>query len=268
MNRLVLATAISTLLVPVAFADDVYHFTTDMVSGTAQNPMASFVNTAGSTVNIGYVDPASGAASNPSTPAIQLTRSSAWMFDFTNPAAVSFTGALYLGDYRVQTDIPVVSVDGRQTFTGVVQSFSGTGAYDEATNTFTYQFYNAVRAGGGGSVYSAAAVARCQDGRTSILGKVCQHYAVAATPAWEGLALNFVFAEDKSSFTGSLQGRDTSGLAGSGLTHLSSLVNWHVWEEPTALSEQSAVPVPASAWLFGSGLLGLFAKAGRRHRRG
>jgi hypothetical protein len=262
MNKLALATAISVIFVPAAFADDVRHFTLDMSSGTLENPLASFVNTAASTVNIAYVDPASGAASNSSAPAIQLTRPSEWTFDFTNPAAVSFTGALYLGDYRVQTALPPVGVDGRQSFTGVVQSFAGTGAFDEATNTFTYQFYNAVRAGGGGSVYSAAATAKCQDGRTSALGKVCQHYAVA-TPAWEGLALSFVFAEDKSSFTGSLQGRDTSG---SGITNLSSLINWHVWEDPVVLGG-SAVPVPASAWLFGSGLLGLFAGTRRQHRR-
>lgn len=263
MKKLALATAISTFLAPAAFADDVHHFTTVMASGTADNPMASFVNTAASTVGIWYVDPASGTASDRTALAVQLVRSSDWTFDFTNPAAVAFSGALYLGDYKVQTNVSIVPGDGRQTFTGVVQNFSGTGVYDETTNTFTYQYFNTVTAGGGGSVYSASAPATCLNGRTAALGKVCSYYA-AATPSWEGLALNFVFAEDKSSFAGSLQGRDTGG---SGISALSSLINWTVWGGEPALVDQavpSTVPLPASAWLFGSSLLGLVARRRRR----
>src|SRR5689334_13926831 len=132
MKKLTLVMAVSVISSGQVFAADVFSYSGYMRSGTIQNPMASLVNTAAGTVNSWYVDQASGAASNKTTPAIQLTRSSDWVFDFTNPTAVSFSGALYLGDYRVQTALPTPAVDGRQSSTGVVQSFAGTGVYDDA----------------------------------------------------------------------------------------------------------------------------------------
>lgn len=197
-----------------------------------------------------YVDFATGPVSNPHAPAIPLVKGMSWTFDFTDFAAVSFTGQLYLGDYQVQTArTGLMTIDGRQTFSGVVQTVSGVGTYDDATNTFTYSFMNGVVNGGGASTWSATSLS-CVDGQTSMLGKVCITFATA-TPAWEGLTLNFVFSENRHWFTGSMQAITTGG---SGLTRYTMAMNWHVEE----------IPLPSAAWLFGSGLLGL---AGARRRR-
>jgi hypothetical protein len=255
MNQFILVAAISAISTSAVFAGDLHYFSTPLLSGTAQDPLAGLVNTTNSTLNIAvktwYVDPASGFASNKSTPAIQLERASSWVFDFTNPGAVSFSGALDLGDYRMQATIAgVADADGRQTATGVVHTFSGIGVYDEGTNTFTYDFMDRASNGGGATLYSAAVPLACSDGQVSAFGNVCSSFA-GVTPAWEGLALNFVFAEDRSSFTGSLQGINTGG---SGLSRITTRINWYVAD----------VPLPAAAWLLGPGLLGL---AGARRSR-
>lgn len=259
MSKLTVVAAIFLISATTAFADDVHSISTTLFSGTAQNPLASFVNTTDDTLNISvktwYVDPASGSASNRSAPAIQLGRTSNWVFDFTNPAAVSFTGTLEMGSYRAQTTVDVrVTADGRQTASGVVHSFSGIGAYDEATNTFTYNFLNSVANGGGGSTYSAAAPMTCANGQASAAGSVCSFY-LGVSPGWEELALSFVFAEDRNSFTGSLQGTNYSGV---GLGKWSTQINWYAAE----------VPLPAGGWLFGSSLVALGASGCRRLHRG
>jgi len=69
-----------------------------------------------------------------------------------------------------------------------------------------------------------------------------------------------VFSADKSSFAGSLVGTDKSG---SGLTANTTTINWQIsGAVPPPVTP--TVPVPAAAWLFGSGLLGLAGTARRR----
>ena len=251
MNKLALAAAVSAIMTSPAFAVS-WYFPGTATSGTAATPSASIVVSAGAATSVYYVDPASGTASNKTTPALQLIKTSNWTFDFSNLAAVSFTGDIVYGNYTSQTNVTgTPTIDGRQTYTGVTQSFSGVGSFDVATNTFTYNFLNNTVNGGGASVQTQTS-ASCANGQTNILGKVCTSFTQASAN-WEGLALNFVFAADKLSFAGSLQGTDTSG---SGLTSNTTKINWQI----------QAIPVPAAAWLFGSGLVGLAGTARRRSK--
>jgi hypothetical protein len=216
-----IAAALAIFALP-ASAETFYKGTA--TSGTAANPLASIVISAKATTAAFYVDPASGPASNKTAPAIQLTKDSQWSFDFSNPAAVKFKGNIVYGDYRTQTSVTgMATIDGRQSYEGVTQSFEGTGTFDAATNTLTYTFLNKTSNGGGASSQTQKS-SSCTNGKTSMLGEVCKSFATA-TPAWEGLTLKLVFAADKSSFNGTLQATDTSG---SGLTANSTEVNWQV----------------------------------------
>jgi hypothetical protein len=91
------------------------------------------------------------------------------------------------------------------------------------------------------------------NGTTHGLGKVCTSFN-QASKAWEGLALNFLFSEDRQSFAGTLQGTDTSGAL---LSKNTTAINWQI----------QAVPVPTAAWLFGSGLIGLAGVSRRRAQK-
>lgn len=253
MKKLALSVAVSAILATPAFAAN-YNGTA--ISGTAANPLASIVVNASAATNVFYVDPTSGTASNKTQPAIQLTKVSDWTFDFTNPASVSFTGTIVMGDYKTQTYVSSPAIDGRQSYTGVTTSVAGVGSYNEATNTFTFNYFNPTLNGGGASTYSETAPATCANGQTNIVGKVCSSFA-SATKAWEGLALNFVFTEDKSSFAGTLTATDTSGTL---VSRNTTTVNWQI-------SGVAEVPVPAAAWLFGSGLVGLAGAARRRSKK-
>lgn len=255
MKKLALSVAVSTILATPAFAAD---YNGQAVSGTAANQMASIVVAATAVTNVYYVDNASGAASNKTTPAVQLTKESDWTFDFTNLAAVTFTGNIVMGDYRTQTWVVQPAIDGRQSYTGVTVSVAGVGAYNEATNTFTFSFNNPTRNGGGASTTTEGAPATCQNGQTNIIGKACTSFA-SASKAWEGLALNFVFTEDRLSFAGALTATDTSGVGASINT---TTVNWQISGATTP-----EVPVPAAAWLFGSSLVGLAGAARRRSKK-
>jgi hypothetical protein len=216
-----IAAALAAFTLP-ASAETVFNGTA--TSGTVANPLASIVISAKATTNAFYVDPASGPASDKTAPAIQLSKASQWTFDFTDPAAVKFKGNIVYGDYRTQTSVTgMATIDGRQSYEGVTQAFSGTGTFDPATNTLTYTYTNKTSNGGGASVQTQKS-SSCVNGKTSMLGEVCKSFA-SATPAWEGLSVKFVFAADKSSFSGMLQGTDTSG---SGLTANSTEVNWLV----------------------------------------
>jgi hypothetical protein len=254
MKKLALSLAVSTILATPAFAAP-YEGTA--TSGTAANSLASIVVVAGAPTSVWYVDPLSGTASNKTAPAIQLVKDSVWTFDFTNLAAVTFTGNIQMNDYKTQTFVqvtPTSQIDGRQTYTGVTINMTGTGAYDESTNTFTYNFFNTVVNGAGASTTTEGAPATCVNGGTSALGKVCSSFATASK-GWEGLALNFVFTEDRGAFAGTLTATDTSGAS---LSRNTTTVNWQIVAD---------VPVPAAAWLFGSGLVGLAGAARRRSKK-
>jgi len=216
-----IAAALAVFALP-ASAETVFHGTA--TSGTAANPLASIVVSAKATTNAYYVDPTSGPASNKAASAMQLTKASNWTFDFTDPTAVKFSGTIVYGDYKTQTNVTgMATIDGRQSYEGVTQTFTGTGSFNAATNTFTYSTINKTSNGGGASVQTQKS-ASCVNGETSFLGEICKSFT-SATPAWEGLTLKFVFSADKSTFSGSLQGTDTSG---SGLTANSTEVNWQI----------------------------------------
>lgn len=251
MNKLALSVAISAAIGSPAFAAT---FTSVATSGTAADPLASISVQAGATTNVWYVDSAS-TASNKNDPPVQLTRSGDWTFDTTTGA---FTGNIAYGDYKTQTAVTSPAIDGRQTYVGVNQAFSGTGTWVTATH-FQYTFINNTSNGGGGSVQSQTS-SSCANGATSIVGKVCTAFS-SASPSWEGLTLDFVFASDYSTFSGTLTGTDTSG---SGLSSNTTTINWQIAGTNTATPE---VPVPAAAWLFGSGLVGLAATARRRSKK-
>lgn len=216
-----IAAALAIFALP-ASADTI--FTGTATSGTAAKPLASVAVNAKATTNAFYVDPATGSESNKTTPAIQLTKPSEWSFDFSDPAAVKFTGKIVYGDYRTQTNVTgMVTIDGRQSYEGVTQSFSGTGTFDPATNTFTYTYMNKTVNGAGASVQTQKS-ASCVNGETSFMGEICKSFK-SASPGWEGLALKFEFAPDKSSFKGTLLGTDTSG---SGMSANTTEVNWQI----------------------------------------
>lgn len=269
MNKLALAVAItaSATTSSGAFPSITYH--ANAQSGKAGNPLASFEVTSQAPTNIWYVQPSAGAlVSNKTKPAIQNYGWSNWTFDFSNPAAVSFTGSLYLGDYRTQSYNSTLDIDGVQNYSGVTMSFSGVGSFNEQTNRFTYSFMNNTVNGGGASVYSQTGPATCVNGRTHLLGRICTSFA-SASKAWEGLTLDFVFSEDWEIFAGTLQGVDTSGT---GSFRNTTLINWQVsfmqLDYPHEGSNPYPFPIPASAWLFGSALLGLGGSSHYRRRRG
>ncbi|HSB97267.1 MAG TPA: hypothetical protein VLC91_12505, partial [Spongiibacteraceae bacterium] len=117
----------------------------------------------------------------------------------------------------------MATIDGRQSYEGVTQAFSGTGSFNAATNTFTYT-YASKKVNDGSASTQTQKSAACANGETSFLGEVCKSFS-SATPGWEGLSLKFVFNADKSAFNGTLQATDTSG---SGLTANSTEVNWQI----------------------------------------
>jgi hypothetical protein len=250
MNKLALSAAISAVLAAPAFAAN---YTSVATSGTAADPLASISVQAGATTNVWYVDNASGTASNKSEPAIQLVKSGDWSFDLVTGA---FTGNILYGDSKTQTAVTTPAIDGRQTYVGVNQAFAGTGTWVTATQ-FTYTFFNPTVNGAGASTQTQTS-SSCENGQTNFLGKVCTSFATA-TPSWEGLTLDFVFSADYSTFSGTLTGTDTSG---SGISRNTTTINWQI--AGTAAPE---VPVPAAAWLFGSGLVGLAGMARRRSKK-
>lgn len=252
MNKLALSAAISAVIATPVFAAD---YTSVATSGTAANPLASIVVQAGANTSVWYVDNASGTASNINEPAIQLVKSGDWTFDLTSGV---FTGNISYGDYKTQTSVTgTPTINGRQTYVGVNQAFSGTGTWVTDTH-FTYTFFNTAVNGAGASVQSQTS-SSCTNGQTSALGKVCTAFA-SASPGWEGLSLDFIFSADHSSFNGTLTGTDTSG---SGLSRNTTSINWQI----AGTGDAPVVPVPAAAWLFGSGLVGLAGASRRRNKK-
>lgn len=252
MNKLALSAAITAVIATPAFAAD---YTTVASSGTESDSLASIVVQAAVSTSVWYVDNGSGTASNKDEPPIQLIKSGDWTFDLVTG---SFTGNIAYGDYKTQTSVTgTPTIDGRQTYVGANQAFSGTGNWVTDTH-FTFSFFNTAVNGGGGSVQSQTS-SSCTNGQTSGLGKVCTSFATAS-PAWEGLALDFVFSADHSTFSGSLTGTDTSG---SGLSRNTTTINWQIAGTTTA----PEVPVPAAAWLFGSGLVALAGVTRRRTKK-
>jgi len=260
MKKLALAMAVSAVIASPTFAAAVA-YTGTAKSGTGANATSTVgtINngiqvSAGSTTKVWYVNTALGTASNKTAPAIQMNVASNWSFDFSNLAAVTFSGNIQYGTYATQTSVTgIATVDARYTIQNALQTFSGTGTWNAATNTLTYN--KQVSGTTGGATVGTNTGGQCVNGATSFLAKACDS-ATAATPSWEGLQFSLVFSADKLTYTGSVTGTDRSG---SGLTANTTTINWQV-----SGSTPNPVPVPAAAWLFGSGLIGLAGTARRR----
>ena len=155
----------------------------------------------------------------------------------------------------------------------VVYSFSGgTVSYNAGTRTFTlgqplvYSNSDAainndatsdakltldVAHGAAAGVCSGASVI-CNNQATYFINK----------PDLERFYMTLTFSPDFSSFTGTAVGADVGG--GSGGTATGN--TWYSYNF-TGTAAQPAVPVPAAAWLFGSGLMGLAGVARRRRAK-
>lgn len=179
-----------------------------------------------------------------------------WNFDF-NGSSVDFSGNLYLGDYTSYTTVSVPifgSMNGTVTYVGAEQSVAGTGSWDAGTNTLSYHIPT------GGSNSSIASTyteisSSCSGSGTVAGNTVCGTWG-NTTPEWEGLTLELVFSSDLSSFSGTISAIERSG---SGLTANTTTSTY-------TIEGVAEVPVPAAAWLLGSGLAGLAGIARRRNR--
>jgi hypothetical protein len=238
--------------------------TTGLVYTTTATSNGISVN-AGAPTAVYYVDNALSSASNKTNPTppppnpYTLVVSGDWCINTTTGA---FTGNIAYGDYKTQTNVTgFPTIDGRQTFVGVNQAFSGTGTW--GTNgsgdpTLSFSYFNTTVNGGGASVQTQTS-SSCANGQTNFLGKVCTSFATASKD-WEGLSFLFTFDSTKYQFTGTLTGTDTSG---SGLTRNTTTINWNI----AGIDPPADVPVPAAAWLFGSALIGLAGAARRKGRK-
>lgn len=182
-----------------------------------------------------------------------------WDFVF-NGATVDFSGNLYLGDYDAITDVDagfLGSMSGVVSYVGANQMISGTGNWDAGTNTLTYNVPTGAANSSIASTYSETS-SSCTDSG-SIAGNTVCGAAGNTTPEWEGLTLELVFSGDLSTFSGNITAVETSGA---GITANTTTLMYDI--DGAAVSE---IPLPAAAWLFGSGLLGLAGAARRRSQK-
>ncbi len=255
MKKLALAVALAATVASPAFAAPVAY------NGIAVTNGITIVPGIGS-VTAWYVDNAAGPATNTATPAVNLTVNSDWTFDFANLSNVQFTGSIVLGDYRVQQKITSpVAMQGRQSFTGVTQTIlqNGAATYNAGTHTLSYVFNNTTSDGAGASVESHTGTS-CTSQGSAFGSTVCSSFST--TPGalgWEGVNLSLVFSDDFSSYTGTLTATNKSGAS---LTAATTTYKFNL--SGSVPTPPPAVPVPAAAWLFGSGLLGLAGVARRR----
>jgi len=264
MRKLALASAISAISAVIATPAFAASATCNVAGGTNNGTVYTTVATSnGISVVDGpftstdvYYPNTTGTASVPNDkPNATLTVSGDWCVDKTTG---DFEGNIAYGSYKTQTDVTgLLTIDGRQTFTSVNQFFSGTGTWTGSGSlTLHYLLSPGTVNAGGASTWSGSA--SCVNGATSSLGKVCASFSTASKD-WEGLAFDLVFDSTKYSFTGTLTGTDTSG---SGLSANTTSINWNL-----VGTDPPAVPVPAAAWLFGSGLIGLGGAARRRSKK-
>lgn len=175
-----------------------------------------------------------------------------WNFVDNGNGTADFTGNLYFGDFDTYTKVSALgsTMTGTLSVQGAEHTIGGTGSWDGTNFSFT------VPTGGGNSSIASTytETGRSCVGSGKIFGNTVCGSASKTTPEYEGLVLSLVFSGDLSSFTGTLRTIETSG---SGLTANTTTFDY-------AVNGAAAVPVPAAAWLFGSGLIGLSAVARRR----
>lgn len=254
MQKQILAAAVSTAISSTVFATPM----------PLQGPNVIFYRTIATSAGISVASPvamnmyhvnnASGSSSNTAEGPIMLVKWGEWFID-TNSG--DFTGTIYYGNYKTQinqTGVPVI--DGRQTFTGVTQTFSNTATWTSPTH-LSYSFFNTTVNGGGASTQTQNSYS-CTNGVTNALGKVCTTFATTSRN-WEGLSFEFDFSNNYYTFSGVLTGTDTGGQFS---TRHTMNINWQIDSiDPPIMTP---VPVPAAAWMFGSALIGL---AGANRRR-
>jgi len=188
-----------------------------------------------------------------------LPVSGAWNFVFNDNGTVDFTGVLEMNkleEYSSRTRVTVAffgSMEGTVTYAGASHSIEGTGDWDAATRTLTYEMPSGGPDSSLGSVYSETFSECVGDGKSIMGNTVCGTWE-GTTPEWEGFSLELTFAEDLGSFSGVLKAIEESGK---GITANTTITSFALVGE---------VPVPAAAWLFGSGLVGLASLARRRSR--
>lgn len=213
---------------------------------------------AGSTTKVKYVDWDDGSKSKTGDDSIKLKLDGDWKFTWNDDKTVDFTGNIFFGDYRTQTNVTgTVTIDGRQTYRNANQKFTGTGDWKQGAKTLTFDFPTG-SANSGKASKATRDSASCDNGSTSSFGKVCQTWE-KTNPDYEGLQIEFIFSDDLSSFEGTLRGIEKSG---SGLTKNTTKIDFDI-SGSKVFADPSPVPVPAAAWLFGSALVGL-AGIGRK----
>lgn len=183
-----------------------------------------------------------------------------WSFVFHDNGTADFDGNLFLGDYSAFTELDAAflgEMSGTVSYQDANHLVSGTGVWDAQSHTLSYLLGPGGANSSIGSSYSESG-SSCS-GNGSIGGVTLCDIWAETTPEWEGLALELVFADDLGSFSGSIIATERSGV---GFTAHSSVVEYAI-NGNAAVSE---VPIPAAAWLFGSGLMGLAAAARRRTR--
>jgi len=186
-----------------------------------------------------------------------LPVSGAWDFNFNDNGTVDFVGVVEMNKLEQYDSVTKVSLLGSMTgtitYVGAYHTINGTADWDEATRTLTYDLPSGGPNSNAGSVYNETEPATCV-GSGSMLGQTVCGTWQGTTPEWEGFNLELTFSEDLSSFSGQLKAIEQSG---SGLTANTTTTTFELMGE---------VPVPAAAWLFGSGLVGLAGVARRRRK--
>lgn len=179
-----------------------------------------------------------------------LTFSGQWEIDFDTG---EFAGNMFFGDYSAETTSTVFLIGtlvSTTSFFGVGQNIGGVGDWDEGSLTFSFHIPTGAANSGIASDSYRSADPTCTGSSTSC------NAALAANPDWSGLTVSLVFDDSSlSSFSGSVIGvsRSGSGLTANTTTITHSIVG-------------AEIPLPAAAWLFGTGLIGLAGVARRRHR--
>lgn len=185
-----------------------------------------------------------------------LPVSGTWTFDFNGGNTVDFTGVINMNNLAAYDSVtavntPLGNMTGTISYEGANHNISGTADWDATTRTLTYDLASGGPNASIGSTYTETG-SSCS-GEGSVVGQtVCGTWA-QTTPEWEGFNLELTFSEDLSSFSGILKAIEQSG---SGLTANTTTTTFEL--------SGTEVPLPAAAWLFGSGLLGLVGAARRR----
>jgi hypothetical protein len=252
MQKFILASTIPAFMSLTAFAAPAPLVGANVMYYKTIATSAGISVTSSGPISMFYVNNASNGASNTAEASIMLVKWSEWYIDTISG---DFSGNLYYGNYKVQANQTLPVIDGRQSLTGVMQSFSGTATWTTATH-LSYNYLNPTRNGGGASTQTENSYS-CINGQTSPLAKICGTFS-SASRAWEGLSFDFDFFNGNYNFSGVLTATDTGG---SGASLFTTSANWQIDAiDPPIVAP---VPIPAAAWLFGSALIGL-AGANRR----